>query len=732
MKLSLQETSISESFDTEAGDKSVMRRYRLYSWLSCWEIYPILLIAAVLRFYLINKTEFDGDQATIFSMARDAVSHGVLVATSNVASIGIVNPPAIIYILMLPAAFSANPLWGAVMTAFFATLSVLLTYVFVHRYYGRVAAAIATLLYATAALPVFYSRFIWQQNLLLFFVPLYIFFLFRGAVARQRGWFALAFLLLGLLVQLHGSGLLLVVPLLVALAVAPYTVRWHDIVLGLLLVALIYAPYMLWEASVHFYDISVLFNTTGRPSTFDAQALVLYQFLLSPYNILSISARSLLFPFVPLFTIIWWATTVLVVISALLALGLAFGLRATPSQVSESGSIVFEKVRLWWSDFCASPYRCGLSILLSWQIVPLLALLRHSIKLYPHYFIMFMPGPFIFAGLFIAEAIAWLRRRGRWAVIGRGVLWGGITIIVTAQTVGAAVSVVDLTNGNFVDSNRTLAGLYYNDLNSLQQALSETDQIAQKYHLNHVYIDADEATMDAFRYLSAQLRTPTTIFSDSCPLLPSLAHGPVVLLVGPHSDLTETLLPRFVTASLVATPARLGGPPFHIYLLSSVRQPLTVQDTLASNLQLVGTQSFSFHHTPFILTRWYFLHSQPAVDENLYSYNMIPLPHITSVASLYNRANSNNKDHHAINQVKTVRCALTSVQAGDQLLVSFRLPSGYQMPLNLKIQASTIRGGDMTFGLSSFTLAFETFRPLHTNQQTLLSSTGRNFVSVSS
>lgn len=732
MKLSLQETPVPGPFNAEAGDKFIMRRYRLYSWLSCWEIYPILLIATLLRFYMINRTEFDGDQATIFSMARDAVSHGVLVATSNVASIGIVNPPAIIYILMLPAAFSANPLWGAVMTAFFATLSVLLTYVFVHRYYGRVAATIATLLYATAALPVFYSRFIWQQNLLLFFVPLYIFFLFHGAVARQRGWFALAFLLLGLLVQLHGSGLLLVVPLLVALAVAPSTVRWHDIVLGLLLVGLIYAPYMLWEASVHFYDISVLFNTTGRPSIFDAQALVLYQFLLSPYNILSISARSWLFPFIPLFTIIWWVTTGLVVISALLALGLAFGLRAAPGRVSESGSMVLKKVRLWWSDFSASPYRCGLSILLSWQIVPLLSLLRHSIKLYPHYFIMFMPGPFILVGLFIAKAIAWLRRRGRWAVIGRGILWSGITVIVTAQTIGAAVSVVDLTSGNFVDSNRTLAGLYYNDLNSLQQALSETDQIAQKHHLNHVYIDADEATIDAFRYLSAQMHTPTTIFSDACPLLPSLAHGPVVLLVGPHSDLTETLLPRFVTASLVATPARLGGPPFHIYLLSSVRQPLTVQDTLASNLQLVGTQSFTFHYAPFVLTRWHFLHSQSSADETLYSYNMMPMPSIAGVPSLYDRGNSSNKIYHPVKQIKTVKCALTSVQAGDQLLVSFRLPSGYQMPLNLKIQASTIKRDDIPFGLPSFTLAFETFRPLHTTQQTLLSSTGRNFVSISS
>ena len=216
----------------------------------------------------------------------------------------------------------------------------------------------------------------------------------RWSPGRQ-GWFGPALLLLGLLFQLHGLTLLLVVPCLVALAVAPYTVRWRDVALGLLLVALIYAPYMLWEVSVHFHDISVLFNAAGRPSRFDAEALVLYQFLLSPYNVLSISPRSLLFPFIPWFTAIWWVMTALVVVSTFLALGLVLGLQSAPDQVCESHNIAFRRVKLWWSGLCASPYRCGLSILLMLEIVPLLALIHHSIILYPHYFIMFMPGPFI-------------------------------------------------------------------------------------------------------------------------------------------------------------------------------------------------------------------------------------------------------------------------------------------------------------------------------------------------
>src|SRR5262249_22356171 len=83
--------------------------------------------ASFLRLYGITTTEFDADQADIFRMAHDAVIHGHLVATSNIASIGVYNPPGIIYALMIPAAFSANPIGGAIETALLAVFGVFLT-----------------------------------------------------------------------------------------------------------------------------------------------------------------------------------------------------------------------------------------------------------------------------------------------------------------------------------------------------------------------------------------------------------------------------------------------------------------------------------------------------------------------------------------------------------------------------------------------------------------------------
>src|ERR1700724_869945 len=78
------------------------------SWLLTWEIYLLLLVTGFLCLYRINTTEFNTDQALIFSMARDAIRYGLLPMTSNASSLGISNPPGVIYILLIPSLFSVN------------------------------------------------------------------------------------------------------------------------------------------------------------------------------------------------------------------------------------------------------------------------------------------------------------------------------------------------------------------------------------------------------------------------------------------------------------------------------------------------------------------------------------------------------------------------------------------------------------------------------------------------
>src|SRR5438105_3567712 len=87
---------------------------------------------------------------------------------------------------MLPAALSDNPVLAMLLNSFFAVIAVFLTYIFVTRYYGRFAGAVAGLLYAAAPVPLIYSRFIWQPNMMQPFVVLFFLALFRGVVVLEQ------------------------------------------------------------------------------------------------------------------------------------------------------------------------------------------------------------------------------------------------------------------------------------------------------------------------------------------------------------------------------------------------------------------------------------------------------------------------------------------------------------------------------------------------------------------
>src|SRR5581483_7867730 len=254
----------------------------LRSLTQSWEIYLIIFLALFLRLINIDKAIFNDDEVNVFRMAHDALVSGWIPLTSNRASLGNLNPPLVIYFFLLPAAFSANPLWGQVMVALFNTAAVVLTYVFVRRYYGRLAATIAALLFATSAGAWTFSRNIWPQNFLPFFVLLFILCLFRGVVDRRKGWFFWAVLLIGVLYQFHGSSLYLFIPLAAAVFFAYRTIRPRDIALGLLALLVLFTPYLIWESHVNFVDVTLLFSATGQQAHIDSEALRFYLFFIHP------------------------------------------------------------------------------------------------------------------------------------------------------------------------------------------------------------------------------------------------------------------------------------------------------------------------------------------------------------------------------------------------------------------------------------------------------------------
>lgn len=714
------------------GKQSGVRRLAtLRSWLLYWEIYLIAFIAAFLRFYQPYATEFDNDQANLFQMARYAATHGLIPATANISSTSIYIPPAAIDILMLPAAFTNNPVWGAIMTAILATISVFLTYYFVCQYYGRVAATIAALIYATLFEAVERARTIWNPNLLPLFVVLFMMALFRGTVARRKGWLFPALFLLGIIIQLHATGVMLTIPLAIALVLAPATIRWRDLVKGSLALLIIYFPYLLWETAVRFHDLNILIQASFRPGqkvVFNNLSWLFYQAVLNPYD-----PRRSTGPFFYNTSLFWQLSPYLAWISQMLIyLVIASGITlfilavwpwkpsgtnsksnaeaSTDGNQSRNTLRPWKHVRHYWSVLRASPYRCGLILLLAWQFIPVIILFRHSntIPLMSYYFIFVIPGPCILIGIFLAktaDANTWLLTKGNklggrdpsapyttdrespsvgvpgyyqsLAPIMRYSIYTLASLIIIAQFIGTTAAILDTDHGNYSDGRQQ--AFAYNDLRSLYNALHEADQLAQRHHLNRVYISVSAAahTQSSLRFLSTQIHTPTTVFDSSCVLLPAPAEEPAVMLVSPYTNLTNALVTQFATATLIDQPRRPGGAPFKLYIVTPKPVQAVPHAQLSGNLPLdTFSQPFSFNHIPWIVTHWSLPHSAPSADNRTYTYSITVVPVSKSSRS----------------RGTTEKCIFTAMRAGDQLLLPFNQHNLFPSSQSSASPAFTVKG----------------------------------------
>lgn len=638
----------------------------VFSWLLAWEIYPLVIIATFLRLYRFNATEFDADQAVIFHLARNAVTHGLIPVTTNIASIRILNPPATVYLLMSGAIFSANPVSGVIATALLNVLAVFLTYMLVRRYYGRFAASVAGFFYAGAQLTVFYSNFLWNQNLLAPFMPLFLLAIFWGVIERRRGWLAPAVVLWGWMIQLHGSAVLLIIPLGLACLLAFRTLRWRDVFLAVGLLLLIYSPYIVWEFVSHFSDVPILLKSIGEKSVIDAKAIHSYLDFLSPYpggkptNPLSWQYR-----FYPVMHWGYWGMLLLTTCAfglALLALVksdwrlLRFVPHGQKLPVASplDATTVWGRLRSWYTEFAATPWRCGLLVLLAWQILPVILLLRHSLRIFDYYLLILMPGPFILIGIFSAQVVEWLGTlRFPWP-LARFAFSLLLLALVFTLALGAVTRTLDRADG-YNNPNYT-----YYTIADTQNALHEADSLAHVYHARHVYIALDVFTRDALAYLSGQMQTPhTTYESSNCMPLPGTAQGPALMLLGPADWAAESLVSHLPSARLVAQPGRPGGPPFHIYLV----QPVTTSTggiSFLNNLALAANQVQApapGGAAPQLVTRWTVLRSALPADSTTYSYRL--------------RASYQGKSAGA-----EATCTLSDLQPGEQLLATFNMPPG--------------------------------------------------------
>lgn len=721
---SMQVTSIPDG-KTPTPPARLGLRGTLLTWFTAWEIYPVVLVAAFLRFYQLGFTEFDTDQAVLWNMARVALTRGLIPTTGNLASIGTVNPPAFIYFLMVAATFTANPLAGAALTALLNVSAVILTYTFTRRYYGRLAGFVAAALTATAVLMVLYSRFIWQPNILAPLLVLYMLALFRGAVARRTGWFAPAVLLLGLAIQLSGSSIYLTPALAIALVLGYKTVRWRDLTLGILLLALIFSTYLVWEAATGYADLPLLLGASSQHAMIDGQAFNDYFRFLTSYSTPPIELHPFFQKIFILMHLHQLAMRVLIFASfALLLLGLGWErvqlmARGAVERVAASTPVNVSASlwrQLWdrWNVFIASPQRRGILLLLAWQLLPLLLLSRHSISLQVHYLLILMPGPFILIGLLVSQVSSWCASLSAQNRALRLVVPTLAVLLILLQTLGSVAWLLNNTDGNHISTANTS-----NTLQDLRNAVQTTDQLASKHHLQHIYIDTDARTVDALNYLAQQTQTPNTLMLNNishCLPLPATSQGPTMMLFGPTGTFDETLLTHFTGATLVNKPPRLGGTPFHIY---------SVPPLVGTSDAPTASGSFTLESRRPVMLVWRNPDTpgQPAIHM-LVTFWRNHAQRDTHAGSSWTYHFSARHTGNGTNDSSAVaNCQLTGLTPGEQLLVPFSLPAGSTaLPTSLVISGTIASNTPYVLNYGPF--HFQTLREQSTTLGTFQGTTG--------
>lgn len=645
-------------------------------WWMSWEFYLIVLLAVGLRLYRIDTAPYLTDQNSLYQMAHDAVANGLWPITANGASTGLLLPPLFVYIMMIPAAITPNPVAGNILIALCNIMAVLLTYIFVRRYYGRLAGAIAALLYATAANVIVFSRDIWQPDLLPLFVVLLLFVLFRGVVERKHYWFLPAVLLIGVMYQFHSTAIYLVVLLLVAMILGFKTIRWRELPLALLGLLLLFAPYVYLEGRNHFADIRTLLHVARKQAVFNGDVLQFYRVFVSSYvfnplhqhsdtHLIPSNAHSVLLTtslhFIAQFSQPESRLMDLLVIGGVLTLILQV--------VWVRRSAEPRGLFIWLKELLASPMRRGLILLLAWQGTALL-FLRHSTFVYAHYLLYLIPGPFIIIGILLSNIVMQGQRLTfPWKRLLRYGLYGMVGLIVIIQTVDSAGWLLDRTLGNF---NVNYARPQYFDLATMQRLVNMSDQMAQKRHLGRVYFDIHGDDVKSVSYLAQFAHTPMEVIdSNQCLAIPSVQSGSVVYVTDPKRPDLSALLERYTIATLVGEIQYPGGTPFKMYIVRARPEPQSTLQ-LSGGVQVASQNADvlpdGIGHQRMLVTRWRIQNAQSPQPLTVYKYGFLPY-------------------YGKLKRVGTEQiCQLSSIGAGDELIPFFAFNGKAPQHLTLGIE----------------------------------------------
>jgi hypothetical protein len=378
-------------------------------WLRWGGLAILLAIGGYLRGAGWAHNPIEGDQSILISIAMRFVNRGweAFPLAANKSSAGIMNPPLIEYLYLLPLLVQPSLKLLHWFQAGLSLAAVLLLYLYSAPLFGRPVAFLAALFMAASPWAVYYGRFIWNPNPIPLFSTLALLALL-AALAHGRSPTHLSVALLGLaaVTQLHLSGLVLIPVFGLSLWLFwPHWLRpssqrgWGSLGMGILLAFLLYLPFLLFQKGVGFQDVQAVLGALQggtenvREAQTNAASLLLNWDLASGHGYIEAVGLA--------GQVGGWARPLTLAMRTLTAVAFAFAL-------------LRPLVAMWhgrcWPHALPARERSYL-ILALWMSVPILLYVRHTVYLQNYYFLYLYPAPFIALALMLEEGWQWLRPR---------------------------------------------------------------------------------------------------------------------------------------------------------------------------------------------------------------------------------------------------------------------------------------------------------------------------------
>ena len=366
--------------------------------LEVLQLITVLILAAILRMAYPGFSEFKADEARLYQLAYDLATGYKIPLQGIGSSIGIPNFPLSTWIYALPIWLWKHPYAPTFFTGLLNTLAVLACWLFARRYWGVRTATLSAFFFAVSPWAVIFSRNIWAQNLLPLFALGWAITAVMTFAKGNRHAALYHGLLLGIIPQIHFSGLALLPISVVTAMFCRRQVAWRWLLGGAAISTLVALP-LAFHLAAH--GLPTLPSATTIPTQLSADPLLYTWILTAGRNIHALAGSHAYINY------------------------LQTAPDLSPVHWLWGGLVACGSWRILTSG-CSRKTLPAL-LLIAWLFVPAMLLLIIPLPAYPHYFIITFPSQYIIAALGASSLLKkipypLLRATGRGIILATGVL----------------------------------------------------------------------------------------------------------------------------------------------------------------------------------------------------------------------------------------------------------------------------------------------------------------------